>query len=195
MEKEYLTSLRNTISVAASGIKSALGNPNKVEKIDKDVVKLLTGAAAPTRAHDLWATWMLKRAKEEAEEREKNGAKESEGLSEKDGKALDLLIEWKAFYNGIVKAHGKKYASDHRLKFEQEFRKKKFEELPLQERKIWEDQASKLERPFHRLDIVASGLPFINHMLRRFAELAGVPMLVLVGAPDPHNPREVIIYQ
>lgn len=195
MEKEYLASLRNTISVAASGIKSALGNPIKVDKIDKDVVKLLTGATAPTRAHDLWANWMLKKAKDEAEERERNGATNPERSSEDMEMSLDLLVEWKAFYDGIVKAHGKKWASDHRLKFEQDFRKKKFEEVPLQERKIWEDQASKLERPFHRLDIVASGLPFINHMLKRFAELAEVPMLVLVGAPDPHNPREVIIYQ
>ncbi|KAG9044325.1 hypothetical protein FS837_008341 [Tulasnella sp. UAMH 9824] len=195
MEKEYLSSLRNTISVAASGIKSALGNPNKVEKIDKDVVKLLTGTTAPTRPHDLWANWVLKKAKEEAEERERSGAKNPERLTEKDGeKSLDLLGQWKAFYDGIVKTQGKKYASDHRLKLEQDFRKKKFEDLPLAERKIWEDHASKLERPFHRLDIVASGLPFINHLLKRFAELAGVPMLVLVGAPDPHNPREVIIY-
>lgn len=203
MEKEYLASLRNVVSVAASGIKAALGNPSKFQNIDKDVVKFLTGNTLPPRAHDLWAKFKIKQAKEAAEQAAKREKEQpcSEPIGSRDQseneleKPFNYPAEWDQVYAGHVKTHGKKFAANHRLKFEQDFRTERFDQLPTQEKKIWEEQAAKLEKPFDRLDIIASGMPFMNHVFKRFAEIAEVPMLVILGAPDFQNPREVVIYQ
>ncbi|KIO26896.1 hypothetical protein M407DRAFT_23838 [Tulasnella calospora MUT 4182] len=191
MEKDYLASLRNMVSVAASGVKSALGNPTKVENIDKDIIKFLTGTTVAPRAHDLWAKCMIKKAKEEAE---KLGESDTDRPERPSDRTPNILTDWEAHFDEAVKIHGKKYANSHRLELEQDFRKKKFEELLPEERKIWDVQAATFEKPYDRLEVVANGLPFMNHVFKRFAETAEIPMLVLLGAPDFRNPREVIIY-
>lgn len=190
MEKEYLTGLRNTVCVATSGVKAALENPAKVDNIDKDVVKHLTGTAAPSRAHDLWAKTVLART---------GDRKETEGLelSDTNGESpLTLQEEWDAEFAEAVRVHGKKKAAQNRLKLEQEFRKKKFDKLPDVEKKVWEDlAATEVERPVDPMTALTTGLPFLNVVLKRFSHLSESTVVLLLGAPDYANPGKILVYQ
>ncbi|KAG8972487.1 hypothetical protein FRC05_009840 [Tulasnella sp. 425] len=189
MEKEYLAALRNVVFVAISGIKGALENPTKVENIDKDVVKHLTGAMVPLRPHDLWAKAELAKPKEEATDADQV-AGETAPLTE----SPSLQDQWEAVFDEAKKTHGVKAANRTRLKLEQKFRKQKFDQLPAAEKKFWNDLAAESEKPVDPTTALATGLPFVNLVNKRFSDLAQVPMVILMGAPDPSNPGKILVY-
>ncbi|KIO29008.1 hypothetical protein M407DRAFT_6486 [Tulasnella calospora MUT 4182] len=192
MEKEYLTSLRNLVSVATSGIKSTLENPSKVESINRDIVKQLTGANGPSRPHDLWIKSILDRLKEDELEADNDGdaGRRQEELAE----ARALEAEWTARYNQIKKVHGSKYATRHRLKHEQEFRKEKFGNLSPETQAIWDDLAEKVDSAIDPVTALVTALPFVNLVNKRFCEIAKVPMIIMVGAPDQQHPGQFLVY-
>lgn len=196
MEKEYLTSLRNLVSVATSGIKSALENPSKVENIDKEIVKQLTGTNRPSRPHDLWATSLLDLLKTE----EKEPGSELEGDDDEAcqgqlAQARALRSGWEEAYNEVKKTEGAKHASRHRLKLQQEYWKKEFEQQSEEEQGFWVELAGKAERSLDPAAALAKALPFVNLVNRRFCEITKVPMVILVGAPDQRNPGKFVVYQ
>ncbi|KAG9047219.1 hypothetical protein FS837_002781 [Tulasnella sp. UAMH 9824] len=195
MEKEYLTSLRNLVSVAASGIKSALENPSKVEKIDKEIIKLLTGTNRPSRPHDLWATSLLDLLKTE----EKETGSDIEGDDDDDreeqlAQARALKSGWEEAYNQFKKTEGAKRASRNRLKLQQEYWKSNFEMLPEKQQAVWVDLAGKADPSMDPEATLAKALPFVNLVNRRFCEITKIPMIILAGAPDPQNPGKFIVY-
>lgn len=190
MEKEYLGGLRNTISVATSGVKSALENPARADNIDKDVVKYLTGAAAPARPHDLWAKAELEASKCEEKPEGQTLAPEAGELP------LTLQQEWDAEFAELKKVHGARSATRNRLKLEQEFRKSKFDKLPDAEKKIWEElAAAETDQPIDPSTALITGLPFLNIVMKRFSQLSKSSVVLLLGAPDPANPGKILVYQ
>ncbi|KAG8902566.1 hypothetical protein FRC00_002450 [Tulasnella sp. 408] len=197
MEKEYLTSLRNLVSVATSGIKSALDNPSKVESIDKDIIKQLTGTNRPSRPHDLWATSLLNLLK--TEDKEPGSDMESDdddddNREEQLTQARALRSGWEEMYDQVKKTKGAKCASRNRLKLQQDYWKRKFELLSEEQQAFWGDLAGKTDRSIDPVAALEKALPFVNKVIRRFCEITKIPMVVLAGAPDQQNPGKFTVY-
>ncbi|KAG8901154.1 hypothetical protein FRC00_008741 [Tulasnella sp. 408] len=189
MEKDYLNALRNVVFVAISGIKPALQNPSKVENIDKEIVKQLSGAGAPRRPHDLWARDQQEKAKAEQSKAAQSGEKKpSNGES-------NLDSEWHTVFEEAKVALGVETATKHRLELEQKFRKQKFELLSEAEKTIYNDMAADPKKPIDPTAALISGLPYLNLVVKRFTDLAEVPMVILMGARDPSNPERILVFQ
>ncbi|KAG9017570.1 hypothetical protein FRB90_000703 [Tulasnella sp. 427] len=187
-ERKYLIAVWNVVSHAACSLKSTLENPTKIDNIDKDIVRHLMGTAGPVRPHDLWARSLTDRPGGEASQDIEPGDRPE------DGDGPNVLAEWDAMFEEVKAQHGDKYASRNRLKLEQDFRKDKFSKLSEEEQKIWADLAANSDRLVDSTTALATGLPLVNLMLKRFAGIAEVPMVVILGAPDLQNPGKVLVY-
>lgn len=195
MEKEYFTGLRNLVSVACSGIKSNLENPAKVEAINKEIIKRLTGAVVPSRPHDLWFKSIVNRLKEPQEEGDDENIEAAELRQKLLAEAQALQDGWETTYNRTKDLHGAKYAANHRLKLQQEYRKEKFGKAPEEEQAFWVESAAKAEKAIDPMTALMSAMPFVNLVNGRFCEIAKVPMVIMIGAPDHQNPGQYIVYQ
>ncbi|KAG8914635.1 hypothetical protein FRC00_011930 [Tulasnella sp. 408] len=158
MENKYLDSLRNVVFVAIGGIKSTLENPSKIENIDKDMIKRLTGTTLPPRPHDLWASTELAKIQDRPDTAPAT-APGKEGSSQQ---VPNLKDDWKAFLEEAKKTQGAEAGSKHRLKLQQEFRKLKFGQLPEAEQQIYIDGAKASNKPIDPVTALVSGLPFLN---------------------------------
>ncbi|KAG8925863.1 hypothetical protein FRC01_009602, partial [Tulasnella sp. 417] len=194
MEKDYLGSLRNLVSATSSSIKSTLENPSKVEAINKEVIKHLTGSVVASRPHDLWYSSIVDRLKEEDGGMEKDEGEPGKIRQAQLAEAQALEQGWNEAYDEVKNGKGAKHASRHRLKLQQEYRKAKFGQIGEEEQRIWEENAAEADRPVDPTTALISGLPFVNLVNRRFAELAKVPLVILVGAPDHQNPGRYLVY-
>lgn len=195
MEKEYLSSLRNLVSVAASGIKSTLGNPSKVEAINKDVVKQLTGPKTASRPHDLWMKSVLDRLKDEEPEMDSDDSEAAQLRRRQLAEARDIQAAWDTVYDDTKEKHGAKYAKKHRLRIEQEFRQAKFSQLGEEVQAIWEGLAVEADKAIDPTTALIGGMPFVNLVTKRFGEIAKVPLVIMIGAPDLQNPGQYLVYQ
>ncbi|KAG9011577.1 hypothetical protein FRB90_007158 [Tulasnella sp. 427] len=162
MERDYLEAIRNVVFVAVNGIKSTFGNPTKVENIDKEIVKHLTGTAQAPRPHDLWAKAELAKSMEDDPE---------------PSTTKSFRSQWEAVLAEAEAELGQK-----------------FNQLPEAEQKIWSDLAANPEASVDSATALATGLPFVNLVVKRFNELTHVPMVILMGAPDPSHPGKILVY-
>ncbi|KAG9025763.1 hypothetical protein FS837_004822 [Tulasnella sp. UAMH 9824] len=194
MEKDYFTGLRNLVSVACSGIKSNLENPSKVESINKEIFQRLTGSVVPSRPHDMWYKSIIDRLKEPEGEEEEDNSEAAELRKKLLAEARALQDGWEATYNSAKNIHGAKYAVNNRLKIQQEYRKEKFGKAPNEEQAFWVENAAKAEKAIDPITALISALPIVNLVNTRFCEIAKVPMVIMIGAPDHQNPGQYIVY-
>ncbi|KAG8919527.1 hypothetical protein FRC01_001244 [Tulasnella sp. 417] len=181
MEKLYLDKTCNTISAAYHQLRSKLKLTGKVESMDKMIIKWLSEPSQPPRPHDLWARSQLNRS----------DATDSPGPSPV---LTQFAKDWQVKKAASLEQLGPEEWEAKRLAIEQEFRKKAFENLVEAERNIWIRQAKAEEKPVDKMTALIRGLPFVTHVVKRFADLAEVPMAILLGAPDPTQPGGLAVY-
>ncbi|KAG8963451.1 hypothetical protein FRC05_004724 [Tulasnella sp. 425] len=181
MEKAYLDKTCNTISAAYHQLRLKLKVPGKLEVVDKDVIKWLSEPSQPPRPHDIWARSQLDRPR----------ASDSEGAQ---SEPSQFAKDWQEKKATCLEELGAEAWEANRLSIEQDFRKNAFEKLPDAERKVWTRQAMAKNKPVDKTTAFVRGLPFITHVLKRFTDLAQVPMTILLGAPDPQEPGKLLIY-
>lgn len=180
MEKYYLDKIRNTISAAYHQLRPKLAVSGKVEMVDKEIIKCLTETSQPSRPHDLWA-------RDQLDSLDENG-KEEQAPSQ-------FAKDWDAKKAQCVAALGVEKWEEMRLSIEQEFRKAAFERSPEAEQELWTRKANEKKKPVDKMTALTRGLPFFTRVAKRFGELAEVPMAILIGAPDPQDPSQLVIYQ
>lgn len=183
MELEYQLKIRNRISSAYYQIARTMKIPGKLEFIDKEVVKYLVEGGHRPRPHDLWAKAEIAK-----------GQDDGEGLEGED--AIPTYVkEWAAEATHHQQTMSKKKWHENRLQIEQDFRKNMFEALNETEKAFWVAQANVDEKPVDEMAALARGLPFVTLVLDRFSKLTGVPLLVMLGAPDYNDPGKLLVYQ
>lgn len=187
MELEYHVKIRNRISSAYYQIARTMKIPGKLEFIDKEVVKYLVEGGNRPRPHDLWAKAELAKGNDEGE------GLEAGALNE--GPSDTYASEWQAEANRLQKSMSTKKWLAHRLHLEQEFWKSRFNTLNETEKAFWTAQANIDEKPVDEMAALARGLPFVTLVLDRFSKLTGVPLLVMLGAPDYNDPGKLLVYQ
>lgn len=182
MEKAYLDKTCNTISAAYHQLRTKLKVPGKLEVVDKEVIKWLSEPSQPPRPHDLWARSQLDHDKATNPDQRQSGP-------------TQFAKDWKEKKAEYREELGSEKWEANRLSLEQDFRKKAFDNLSDDEQKIWIRQASAESKPVDKMTAFVRGLPFVTHVVKRFTELAQVPMAILLGAPDPQEPGKLLIYQ
>ncbi|KAG8915273.1 hypothetical protein FRC00_005983 [Tulasnella sp. 408] len=179
MERAYLDRVCNTISSAYHQLRPKLAVAGRVETVDKEIIKWLTEPSQPPRPHDLWA-------RDQLDSNDANGKPKKE-LSQ-------FAKDWQAKTTECLATLGAKTWVDNRLSIEQEFRKAAFAKRPEAEKDLWNRRANAKNKPVDKMTALIRGFPFATHVLRRFSDIAEVPIAILIGAPDPQDSSKLIIY-
>lgn len=180
MEKAYLDRICNTISSAYHQLRPKLSVPGRVEAVDKEIIKWLTEPSQPPRPHDLWA-------------RDQLDPNDADGKPKKE--PSQFAKDWQVKTAECLERLGAKTWAEKRLSVEQEFRKAAFKRCPEDEKALWTRRANATNKPTDKVTAFIRGFPFATHVWRRFGELAEVPVVILVGGPDPKDSSKLVIYQ